>query len=325
MENVFLTDEKIHNILSIARFAPSVHNSQPWLVENKGTRLVILLDRNHALPASDPTGRQVTISLGIFLEAISIAASTVNLSFANVVLQQNSVEINFKKASPKRNSDQTKELVNLLKSRSSDRSIYSPIEVKQRIVSEVQGLTTPDVNVHLITDRSFIRVVAQLTAQGISLALSSPKFRHELKEYLIVPWSKKRRGIAVQSLYLSPLIAVLQPWFIEKGIGLAAESNLERKRWESASGIVIITGRGDMPEYWLKAGRSYLRTSLIIEREGLSQATSAAIVEASNFHEDIEALLGTRQRILAVLRIGGGSHRRYFSPRLSSAEIIKKR
>jgi hypothetical protein len=73
---------------------------------------------------------------------------------------------------------------------------------------------------------------------------------------------------------------------------------------------------------WFEVGRSYLRASLEIEKAGLSQATSAAIVEASNFHEDVEQILGSNLRIQAIIRIGKGRKIRYRSPRVSARELL---
>jgi hypothetical protein len=73
---------------------------------------------------------------------------------------------------------------------------------------------------------------------------------------------------------------------------------------------------------WFEAGQTYLRASLELERLGFSQATSAAPVEAATFHEDIESLLKTNQRLQAVIRIGKGAAKRRYSPRVPAKELI---
>jgi hypothetical protein len=172
-------------------------------------------------------------------------------------------------------------------------------------------------------DRDVVKAAAKLTSQGIQLALSSPGFRKELSQYLVLPWSRKKRGIAVKSLHVSWLLEVMEPWLIRLGIGLKAEADLEKKRWLSASAIIVITSIGDMPKYWFEVGRTYLRVSLIVEKHSLSQATSAAVVEASDFHEDVEKLMHTKQRIQSMMRIGApGAPKRYHSPRLDAEELI---
>ncbi len=109
---------------------------------------------------------------------------------------------------------------------------------------------------------------------------------------------------------------------LKLGLNTGKEAALEEKRWLSASAIVLITTEGDLHDDWFEAGRVYMRVSLEIERSGFSQATSAATVEAATFHEDIEKLLGTSQRLQAAIRIGKGVSKRKYSPRVSAEELI---
>lgn len=62
--------------LSYAVLAPNAHNRQPWLVDLSEPNVVTLhceLDRR--LPETDPFDRQITISLGCFLELFVLAAA----------------------------------------------------------------------------------------------------------------------------------------------------------------------------------------------------------------------------------------------------------
>ena len=316
----YLADHLV-NILEIARLAPSVHNTQPWLVSVDGDAIKIEADARHKLTYGDPTGRQITISLGIFSEAVCLAAEQLGLKAAKTSFQQERVFIHFEKTADKQQSNS--ELVRLLRQRHTDRSLYRPIALTEEFVKIIEhSHIGADVRVWATTDQAKIKKIATLTAQGISLALHSPDFRKELSHYLVLPWSKKKRGIAVRSLYIFWLLELFEPWLIKFGVGLRTEVRLEKKRWLSASGVIAITAAGDMPKFWFEAGRTYLRVSLTIEKFGLSQATSAAAIEASNYHEDIEELLGTNQRILAMIRVGNGSRKKYYSPRVKPNELL---
>lgn len=311
---------QLSKILDTARCAPSVHNTQPWKVRSDGTEVIVSLDPEHTLQEGDPTGRQTTISLGIFAEAFRIGAEANAVSIVNMKLEDRELIISLSEGdNPGKSSPEVK----LLKSRATDRSIYKPVNIPKELTEELNNAATSDsIEVHVVTDRGKLSKIAELTQKGISLAMSNPKFRSELTKYLVLPWSKSRRGIAVKSLYLSTFLEIMQPIFLKMGWGLQAESKTERRRWDSASAVVVITASGDSREYWFEAGRTYLKTSLAIEGAGLAQATSAAVVEASTFHEDIEALIDTNKRILCMLRIGNGASNRYYSPRVSADELL---
>jgi hypothetical protein len=210
-----------------------------------------------------------------------------------------------------------------LKRRCSDRSVYKPVAISPETLTAIaQARQAPGVTVLTKTDPALISTVAKLTSQGIQLAMSSPGFREELSRYLVPPGSQRQRGIATQSLYIPRLLQYFEPWLVRSGLANRPEVRLEKRRWLSASGLVFICSSGDLHEDWFRVGRSYLAVSLAIEKAGLSQATSAAIVEASDFHEDIEKLLGTTMRIQAIIRIGRGKTRRFHSPRLSAEDLL---
>ncbi|HEY8209676.1 MAG TPA: hypothetical protein VIG99_19450 [Myxococcaceae bacterium] len=64
----------VDRALAQARWSPSAHNTQPWLVEYTGDgRIEVRADPARALPHSDPFQRDLRLSLGAFVEALQIA------------------------------------------------------------------------------------------------------------------------------------------------------------------------------------------------------------------------------------------------------------
>lgn len=313
-------EDKIVDILEIAIYAPSVHNTQPWRVHAEGNTILIKIDPEHKLADGDPTGRQTAISLGIFCEAIIIASKQFGFKLVSINNENIGAALVF---TPSRHIKPNASEIEALQSRVTDRSIYAHTDLSlvdvRSIINSSKGLRA---KVWVLTDAKDIDRVATLTAKGISVAMSNPSFRRELSQYLIVPWSSKRRGISTSSLYIPKIMAAFEPVFMRLGVGLKTEARLEKRRWLSASGIVLITTTGDMPEHWITAGRAYMRVALKIEELGYSQATSAATVEASNYHEDVEEMAQTNQRLQSVLRIGKGAKIRTHSPRVKVSELL---
>lgn len=315
-----LIKSQIKDIVSIAQYAPSVHNTQPWLVQTENDTIVVSIDPEHRLHDGDPTGRQTTISLGIFAEAVVLASKKFGLRKMDIQFMKDKARIKFVKGRALKVSSED---IDALKSRATDRSIYSAADIKKKDSSKILK-TTNGINAKawVITDASDISKIAGLTAKGIGIALSNPSFRSELSKYLVVPWSRKNRGISTSSLYIPKILSLCEPLLMRAGIGIDTEVSLEKRRWLSASGIIFITTTGDMPYYWFEAGRAYLHVALKIEQLGFSQATSAATVEASNYHEDVETLLGTSQRLQSVIRIGKGVKSPHHSPRVPAEALI---
>lgn len=68
-------DDPRMNALSWAILAPNSHNIQPWKVDlSEPDTAVLYADLDRLLPETDPENRQITVSLGCFLELMRLAA-----------------------------------------------------------------------------------------------------------------------------------------------------------------------------------------------------------------------------------------------------------
>jgi len=66
-----------NNIVDLARWCPTVHNLQPHRVEVKSvSNATLYYDASRLLPVGDPEEKFTRVALGIFIENLSIAAST---------------------------------------------------------------------------------------------------------------------------------------------------------------------------------------------------------------------------------------------------------
>ncbi|MFD6752150.1 nitroreductase family protein [Micromonospora gifhornensis] len=59
--------------------APSAHNTQPWRLRYEPAAIRVGWDAAHTLPAADPTGRDLRLSLGAFVETCLIVAADADL------------------------------------------------------------------------------------------------------------------------------------------------------------------------------------------------------------------------------------------------------
>src|SRR5947209_4903370 len=63
----------IRDAVMLASRAPSLHNSQPWRWVVEGARLQLWADRPRLMYATDPTGRELTLSCGAVLDHLGVA------------------------------------------------------------------------------------------------------------------------------------------------------------------------------------------------------------------------------------------------------------
>lgn len=65
--------EVIRDAVMLAGRAPSLHNSQPWRWVVDGARLQLWADTSRLMYATDPTGRELTLSCGAVLDHLRVA------------------------------------------------------------------------------------------------------------------------------------------------------------------------------------------------------------------------------------------------------------
>ncbi|GAA3727660.1 nitroreductase family protein [Plantactinospora mayteni] len=59
--------------------APSAHNTQPWRLDHRTAEIRVGWDPSDALPAADPSGRDLWLSLGAFVETCLVVAADAGL------------------------------------------------------------------------------------------------------------------------------------------------------------------------------------------------------------------------------------------------------
>ena len=61
-------------VIELARTAPSIHNTQPWLFHGEGDVLTLMYDDERRLTVLDPDARSLTISCGaaLYLARLSL-------------------------------------------------------------------------------------------------------------------------------------------------------------------------------------------------------------------------------------------------------------
>jgi len=65
--------ETIRDAVMLASRAPSLHNSQPWRWVVEGASMQLWADRSRSMPATDRSGRELTLSCGAVLDHLRVA------------------------------------------------------------------------------------------------------------------------------------------------------------------------------------------------------------------------------------------------------------
>ncbi|HEY0867927.1 MAG TPA: nitroreductase family protein, partial [Fimbriimonas sp.] len=65
--------EKLRSLLRYAVYAPSTHNTQPWIFKLSEDAVEVYADRGRALTHLDPDRREMTMSIGAAIDHLRLA------------------------------------------------------------------------------------------------------------------------------------------------------------------------------------------------------------------------------------------------------------
>ncbi len=293
-------EARLRFVCRFGLLAPSVHNTQPWQFRLAGQQLQVQLAPQRRLGAGDPTGREAWLSLGACIENLLLAGrhyglhGTVRPSEPGAAI----VVIDWSEGVARPDP----ELLDAMVRRRSNRLAYQSRAVSPAQLAQIsQSYRHPDVRVVASAERSLIDKVAELTGRGIGLALSNPAFKRELAALLRPSWTRQTDGFVPRPGWLAALRELAAMRWLPMARHQATREQTTMRR---SAGLVLVFSRGDTPPYWLEAGRAYQRCALEATRLGLATATTAAVVEAADYHTDIERHYHTTFRLQTVMRLG---------------------
>jgi hypothetical protein len=313
------------DVLDYARLAPSVHNTQPWCFHIDDSTITLRVAPERTLDAGDPTGRELWVSLGICLETILQAAKGLGVTATITSLQTDTITGDIAHIQLAAPTAPQQDILDLIKNRYSYRAPMSKTSISASCIDTCREAIAdlPNVSLTFVDDTQTLAQIATITDKGMRLALSSTPFRKELAPLLHYNWSKARVGLHGFVLNHGLLGSIWEKWSVIFGVDSKRKAAADRQKVLESSGLLFILSKGDVPHFWLGVGRAYMRVALEITRADLVHSTLTAPVEAARFHEDIEAMLGTTDRIQSMIRLGKATTRpTHTSPRLPLDELL---
>ena len=318
---------QLRHLAAYNLLAPTSHNTVPqrFVFPKEGNAIEICLDREVILAASDPSGRQASISVGCGLANLLHAArhygfeASVDVADApaSPVLPLRPgearytrvVRVYFRRAAV--TAPET--VLHAMLERRSVRADYNasialPRELAGTLTSLVRS-QYPALEFHLLSDARNIAFLADLQALADSTALSREDFAAELGNWLIENDSESPLGMRGREYGMSDELTRgvqarlqseirLRP---EEVSGLAQGGNIGI-RSSSAVGIIVVP-RDDLLHRVL-AGRAFQDLVLELHQRAFVAAMHASITEIESANLALQAHLGTRGRPVVVFRTG---------------------
>lgn len=321
-------EAKLHFLLRYAVLAPSAHNTQPWMFRVEGNQATLLPDFSRALSVSDPTRRELYLSLGCALANLLIAAE--HFGFRTVVEAFPSGKggpvARIAVVAGAEKFPATEALFAAIPRRRTNRGAYESRPVPSDVLQRLRGQASdPAVRLDLVGDKAKIASLADLTAQATLATLGRADFRVELSRWVRNNFTGKHDGMPGFTVGVPALPSLLAPVMVRLPAMAKAEAQKAKHLIAGSPLVAVISTGEDAPPSWVEAGMLFERLSLAATAAGLCSAPYAGAFEAGSLHEDVERLLGIHGfRSQSLLRIGYGPADSHPTPRRSLEEVLAR-
>ncbi|WP_380165042.1 hypothetical protein [Jannaschia sp. R86511] len=285
-----------------ARQAPSVHNTQPWLLLGRPDGLVVAVDETRALPALDPTGRLRTISCGAAVANAALAARARGLGTRVRLLPdgpRGTAVARLVVVGPRAASAAEQRLAAQMSRRRTHRALRPDDPVPTAVLVEV-GETVADEGAALtVLDPAARGVLSKLLARAVRQQQQRPELVLETRAWLRGP-QRPHRHEAVDGMLRSSVLTV------PRGVGAPV---LDRARGPLdplplGRTVVALSTLGDTRRDHVVAGIALQRLLLHLSALDLVATYADQATEVPGTRDQVSALLARPGQAQLVLQLG---------------------
>ena len=302
-----ITLELLREVVDHARRAASAHNTQPWRTRLDGNRLLVEREHTRALEVGDPTGRETFLSLGVFLEHLTLASAAHGLrTDVDVTARPGSDEVASIRLAAADSDPTAERLTAAMARRRTVRGAYAPDLPPDFLPAVYQTAEDYEAILSVLTETERKREVAELVAEGTRIAFSLPPMLRELSQ--LVRWSTDagaQDGMWLESMWDDAASNEAEPgrYFLDR---LSPADDAARYlEWYAASpALFLIRTEFDGPEAWVMAGRLAGRLMLEAADRGMTQCISAAPIEVPTLAPRLRAVSDGWARPQMLIRFG---------------------
>jgi hypothetical protein len=310
--------------------ASNPHNTQAWkfniLTDNS---MLLFIDENRILPATDPITRQIHIGCGCFIEMVKIGMTKEGYStkieyFPNGYYDLSSTgklpvaKIMFNRDSNVQISQLSKDML----TRKTSRKLYSNDIIDSTTWHEILLLIGDNQSAfELITSTKNLNIIRPLLADGMEIESYTYRTHEESRKWFRENDKKiaeKRDGINLPGNGISGI----KKWFAERQLkGLKKDDwhskktneyalKSHRKRVEKSPNIITLKTTTNTPLDWLKAGQDYCRLQLACISKGFFMHPLSQVLqefeEMDTLRKRFEKEMNVQEneKIQMVVRVG---------------------
>lgn len=291
------------------RRAPSAHNTQPWILRYADDAVDVHWDPERALPDSDPTRRDLFLSLGAFVETCLIVAASAGLPVrAEIAVDHAAFRV--ARLVPASTLYDTPFTVASVRQRHCDRGGYAPGLLDPATLAE---LTALGADLRQVPTRG---LVAPLAAADRWM-FGTPAVVGELRSWLRLSPKHPRYHLdgltdgamalsRIEAIGVAAMIAPSAYPVIRRlgGPALLAAASKGTLRYDGS--VLVLVGRAVTPEAVIEHGRALVRVWLALSERGRNVHPLSQLLDCATTAAPLASQLGLApdESPLAVFRTG---------------------
>lgn len=325
MSTLALDAAALENLVSAAVAAPSIHNSQPWRfrLQPDTSTLEVRADRSRAVPAADPRGQALHISVGAAVLNLRVAAR--HLGWApEVRLLPDPAEpdllaaVRLDTAAPAP-APGTEKLYEAIWRRHSIRTPFTDVPVPTAVLDELTGAArSEDAELHLPDHTETARLL-HLTAEAERRNTTDEAQRTESRSWIrtgeVPPY-----GIPAGALGPQDAAGRLP---MRDFSAIHATEHRAPALFEHEPRIAVLTTRRDTPEDWLRAGLALEHVLLAATVHGVRASLLHQAMEWSYLRWEARDPHDRPGHVQILIRLGYGPEGAP-TPRLDPGEVLDR-
>lgn len=320
-----LTPDQLAFLAAAGGAAPSLHNSQPWRFRatDDGRTLLVLRDPSRAVPATDPTGRALHVSVGAAVLNLRVAAAALGSETQLRLLPDPRqpdllARLDFARPAPDTGPLPDAELYPAVAERHSSRQPFANRDVPEQLVGQLMAAADQEGVVLAMLEEYETRRVLALTADAERRTAADAAREAESQSWVrleapatdgipagaLGPLDRDAR-VPVRSFTGHPPAAVPQP-----------------ARFEALPQLATFTTAHDDRSAWVRTGMALERVWLLATAHGLRASVLHQAVEWPDTRWQLRDPETGPGYVQIILRLGYGPAGAA-TPRRPVAEILQ--
>ncbi|WP_158221064.1 hypothetical protein [Kineosporia sp. R_H_3] len=320
-----LPEEELLVAAEAARWAPSIHNSQPWLLRRLRDGLGIVEDPARAVPVIDPHGRDRIISCGtavlnaaVALRGLGYTVDTATLPDPAEPALVATVRVTARVPASAVDTD----LARMVPLRHTHRRVYRSHAVAEEDLLDLRQAVAVEGARLSVADAAARRRLAHLLRRAVRAQAADPELRSEVERWVRRGGSNAGEvvdGIPSSALGTSPFPVDSLVHGGHRGAPEAGEVEEELAR----STVLVISTRGDTRHDWVVAGLALERLLLVATAKGLVATFAEQALQDTSLRPEVADVLGIWGLPQVLLRVGRPLVDAPLTPRRPLSELFE--